>query len=34
MIKVSESAKEKVSTLMKEEGFDPVQDFVRVGLMI
>ena len=32
MIKVSETAKEKVATLMKEEGFDPIQDFVRVGV--
>ena len=32
MIKVSESAKLKVSVLMQEEGFDPVNDFVRVGV--
>ena len=32
MIKVSESAKLKVSSLMKEEGFDPLVDFVRVGV--
>ena len=32
MIKVDESAKEKVSFLMREEGFDPSNDFVRVGV--
>jgi iron-sulfur cluster assembly protein len=32
MIKVSESAKIKVSVLMQEEGFDPANDFVRVGV--
>tara|TARA_Y100001935_G_C17155514_1_gene432620 strand:+ start:147 stop:476 length:330 start_codon:yes stop_codon:yes gene_type:complete len=32
MIKVSESAKLKVSSLMKDEGFDPLIDFVRVGV--
>ncbi len=32
MIKVSESAKQKVVTLMQEEGFDAVNDFVRVGV--
>ncbi|MDG1264050.1 MAG: iron-sulfur cluster assembly accessory protein [Flavobacteriaceae bacterium] len=32
MIKVSESAKTKVSVLMQEEGFDPAHDFVRVGV--
>ncbi len=32
MIKVSESAKSKVSVLMQEEGFDPITDFVRVGV--
>ena len=32
MIKVSESAKVKVSILMQEEGFDPAHDFVRVGV--
>ncbi len=32
MIKVSETAKVKVSTLMREEGFDPIQDYVRVGV--
>ena len=32
MIKVAKSAKEKVTTLMKEEGFNPLVDFVRVGV--
>jgi len=32
MIKVSTAAKEKVATLMKEDGFDPKEDFVRVGV--
>ena len=32
MIKVSTAAKEKVATLMKEDGFDPQEDFVRVGV--
>lgn len=32
MIKVSEEAKKKISTLMSEEGFDPSNDFVRVGV--
>ena len=32
MIKVSPSAQEKVSQLMREEGFNPSQDFVRVGV--
>jgi iron-sulfur cluster assembly protein len=32
MIKVSESAKQKVLTLMKEEGFDTANDYVRVGV--
>lgn len=32
MIKVSSSAQEKVSQLMREEGFNPAQDFVRVGV--
>ena len=32
MIKVSETAKQKVSVLMQEEGFDPINDFVRVGV--
>ena len=32
MIKVHETAKQKVSTLMKEEGYDPLRDYVRVGV--
>tara|TARA_B100000780_G_C20827679_1_gene328869 strand:- start:279 stop:608 length:330 start_codon:yes stop_codon:yes gene_type:complete len=32
MIKVSETAKQKVSVLMREEGFDPINDYVRVGV--
>lgn len=32
MIKVSESAKTKISQLMTEEGFTPESDFVRVGV--
>lgn len=32
MIKVSESAKTKVVTLMQEEGFNPSEAFVRVGV--
>ncbi len=32
MIKVSESAKEKISVLMQSEGFDPQKDFLRVGV--
>lgn len=32
MIKVSETAKQKVVTLMTEEGFDAAKDFVRVGV--
>ena len=32
MIKVSESAKTKVVTLMQEEGFNPAEAFVRVGV--
>lgn len=32
MVKVSISAKEKVSALMSEGGFDPNKDFVRVGV--
>ena len=32
MIKVSPSAQEKVSQLMREEGYNPKQDFVRVGV--
>ncbi|WP_079720757.1 HesB/IscA family protein [Salegentibacter holothuriorum] len=32
MIKVSESAKKKIAALMTDEGFDNLQDFVRVGV--
>ena len=32
MIKVAETAKQKVSFLMREEGFDPSNDYVRVGV--
>ncbi|MEX0360826.1 MULTISPECIES: HesB/IscA family protein [Flagellimonas] len=32
MIKVSETAKQKVVSLMTEEGFDASTDFVRVGV--
>jgi iron-sulfur cluster assembly protein len=32
MVQVSESAKEKVVSLMKEDNFDPINDFVRVGV--
>ncbi|MEZ4809949.1 MAG: iron-sulfur cluster assembly accessory protein [Allomuricauda sp.] len=32
MIKVSETAKQKVVSLMVEEGFDASTDFVRVGV--
>lgn len=32
MIKVASSAKEKVSVLMQEEGFDPRAAYVRVGV--
>ena len=32
MIKVSETAKQKVVSLMAEEGFDASTDFVRVGV--
>ena len=32
MIKVSEEAKNKISTLMTEEGFDVSADYVRVGV--
>ena len=34
MIKVAETAKNKVSLLMKEEGFDPTSDYVRVGVKV
>lgn len=32
MITVSEGAKTKISQLMTEEGFNPTQDYVRVGV--
>lgn len=32
MIKVSDHAKEKAIQLMTEDGFDPTQDFIRVGV--
>jgi iron-sulfur cluster assembly protein len=32
MIKVSETAKSKVLQLMQDDGFDPSNDFVRVGV--
>jgi iron-sulfur cluster assembly protein len=32
MIKVSETAKSRISHLMTEEGFDVIKDFVRVGV--
>lgn len=32
MIKVSENAKTKIGQLMAEEGYDIVQDYVRVGV--
>ena len=32
MIKVSETAKKKVIELMTEDGFNPVADYVRVGV--
>lgn len=32
MIKVSETAKNKVASLMQEDGFNPSTDFVRVGV--
>ncbi len=32
MIKVSEEARKKLVVLMKEDGFDPINDFVRVGV--
>lgn len=32
MIKVSDSAKKKAIDLMTEDGFDPIQDFIRVGV--
>lgn len=32
MIKVSDNAKQKAIQLMTEDGFDPFQDFIRVGV--
>ena len=32
MIKVSESASKKIVDMMKDDGFDPVSDYVRVGV--
>ena len=32
MIKVSDHAKQKAVQLMTEDGFDPTQDFIRVGV--
>jgi len=32
MIKVSETAKSKVIELMKDDGFNPIEDYVRVGV--
>jgi iron-sulfur cluster assembly protein len=32
MIKISENAKNKIITLMNEDGFDFVKDFVRIGV--
>ena len=32
MIKVSDHAKQKAIQLMTEDGFDPAQDFIRVGV--
>ncbi|MBN9311579.1 MAG: [Fe-S]-binding protein [Chryseobacterium sp. 39-10] len=32
MIKVSDNAKEKAAVLMKEDGFNPETDYIRVGV--
>lgn len=32
MIKVSDSAKNRIAILMSEDGFDPSEDYVRVGV--
>lgn len=32
MIKVSDQARDKVFQLMKEDGFDPAKDYIRVGV--
>ena len=34
MIKVANSAKDKVFSLMKDEGYDPFKDYVRVGVKL
>ena len=32
MINISESAREKITHMMREEGYNPEEDFVRVGV--
>ena len=32
MIKVSENAKQRITSLMREDGFDSLSDYVRVGV--
>ncbi len=32
MIKVSDIARKKIVDMMKDDGFDPIKDFVRVGV--
>lgn len=32
MIKVSENAKKRITSLMQEDGFDALRDYVRVGV--
>ena len=32
MIKVSDQARDKAIAMMKDDGFDPQQDFIRVGV--
>ena len=32
MIKVANSAKDKVFSLMRDKGYDPIKDYVRVGV--
>ncbi|MGB5941637.1 MAG: iron-sulfur cluster assembly accessory protein [Leeuwenhoekiella sp.] len=32
MIKVSETAKKRIATLMTDDGYDAIQDYVRVGV--
>jgi iron-sulfur cluster assembly protein len=34
MIKVTDLAREKASQLMKEEGFNPETDYIRVGVKV